>query len=645
MSVFAEKLDGLLETIQAAKAGVDLQRLSLALRDGSRRVTYAVGSGGSAIAAQYLASCRQTLGATAPTLVQTPLQFALDDAPLAEAEVWLFSAGGSNPDILGAFDAARRRGARQIRLITAAPASSLAEQITAAGGALHLALTADERDGFLATHSLTAAVTVLLLAADHCGPAPRTEPLFLEFVAAARARLGRPQRDAVAALFATVQRDDTLFVLQDPRLDAPALLIETCAWEAGLCPVQRTDFRNFAHGRHVWLAHRGAHSFILALTGRETRHIWADIAAALPGEVRTTARDAGSCGRFETAVALLDGFTVVEALGRATGIDPARPKAGDFAEALYEAPSLRDVSRSLTPGIRVKGSAVRRRDDPAMRDIDLAAAEATFRQTLAHSTFRGLVLDYDGTLVTYEGRFEPMDADLAAELNRLLDDGLMLAVATGRGGSAGEDLRKVLAERHWDGVVVSYYNGGHTQPLRDDLAAQTLPSDPRLDPARVWLKQSRAFKAKPKFRDRPVQISIEIADLADVELITQGFATEANPEGGLRLARSSHTLDICLAEACKTTAAALLAERTQSSLESILCIGDSGAIFGNDHALLGLPRGVSVGRVCDRLETAWSLFGEAVTGPEAVLRILRALEPGIDGHHLRVETLGGLDRA
>lgn len=643
MSVFAEKLDGLTETLQAAAAGTDVVRLGAAIRQGLNRAVYAVGSGGSAIAAEFLSSCRRTLGSAA-TLVQTPLQFALDDADLQDADVWLFSAGGSNPDILGAFDAALARNAKSIHLLTVSSSSPLSIRLAGRPGAsVHLTPTAGVRDGFLATHSLIAAVTALLLGADNCGPDPRRADLLAEFAAAAAARLSADARRTVGDVLGSLRRNDTLFVLQDPRLDPSALLVETCAWEAGLCAVQRTDFRNFAHGRHVWLAHRGPESFILALTGTETRSVWADIEHALPTAVRRTAYEAGSCGRVETAVSLIDALVVVEAIGLATGIDPGRPGAGEFAEALYEAPSLQSVSERLSPAVRKKASAVRLRDHPSGRDLDLPAAAKAFVDTLARSSFRGLVLDYDGTLVTHEGRKEPMSEALAGQITRLLDEGLGLAIATGRGGSAGEDLRKVLPERHWDNIVVSYYNGGHTQPLRTNIEDQRPASDSRLDAPRAWLPQSKAFLSEPRFRDSHVQLTIEMANLSDVSILAEEFAAEANPDGRLRLARSSHTVDICLADACKTTAAAMLADRTQTSLDCILCIGDSGAILGNDHALLGLPRGISVGRVCDRPEAAWSLFGDRLIGPDAVLAILRVLKPGIDGHRLGVDDLEGLD--
>jgi hypothetical protein len=95
-----------------------------------------------------------------------------------------------------------------------------------------------------------------------------------------------------------LERTDTLLVLDDPQLRAIGVLIETSMWETAICPVQRSDFRNFAHGRHVWLTQRPEHTWLLALTGRDGRPIWSPIDRLLPAEVRRTSFDFGGAGRF-----------------------------------------------------------------------------------------------------------------------------------------------------------------------------------------------------------------------------------------------------------------------------------------------------------------------------------------------------------
>src|SRR3546814_21059969 len=83
-------------------------------------------------------------------------------------------------------------------------------------------------------------------------------------------------------IFETLTDRHILIIVADPQLRAISTLIETSAWEAALCPVQCTDFRNFAHGRHAWIHHRRDRTILPALTGRETRQVWEPLAAGLP---------------------------------------------------------------------------------------------------------------------------------------------------------------------------------------------------------------------------------------------------------------------------------------------------------------------------------------------------------------------------
>ncbi len=113
------------------------------------------------------------------------------------------------------------------------------------------------------------------------------------------------------------------------------LLIETSVWETALCGIQRTDHRNFAHGRHVWLQRRPDETMIVSLVGPESIGVWKAIEKSVPANVRRFCFDAKNCGRFENAVGALRALTIVEALGKATAIDPAKPGVGQFAGDIY----------------------------------------------------------------------------------------------------------------------------------------------------------------------------------------------------------------------------------------------------------------------------------------------------------------------
>lgn len=631
MSTFASKIDRLVDTL-ARRTDAEIRALAAALASGLSKRVVAVGSGGSAIAAEYLAVCRRSLS-SADTHVQTPLEFVLGSEDLGDTDVWIFSASGANTDVIAVAHALRTRGCRRAHVVTREAESILKEVVAPLEGlTFHVLSTADPKDGFLATHSLVAVVQALLLASDALSPNPLGPALARQFAEDAAEAATREARDSFADRLASISQQHTVFVLQDPRLTPMALLVETCAWEAALCAVQRTDLRNFAHGRHVWLGRRSTSSFVLALTGAETVTIWNEIRSVLPDGVASYEIQLGNCGRYRNAIGVIVGLCLVEAIGRATGIDPGRPGIAPFSKELFDSTSLLNVERKLTARLRHKAAAVCGRDAPDLYDFDLAAIGQAQEERLAAASFAALVVDYDGTMITAQDREKPPAADIIAELERLMREGLNLAIATGRGGSAGEALRACFPDRQ-DDILISYYNGALTRRLRDDISAAAPSPDSDLDEARQWLKTAPGVGIGPVFHDSGLQLTVFLGQLEDEADFIARFETEANASGKARLVRSGHTLDVCSSASCKTSVAHQLAREAGVAIDDILCIGDSGSWRGNDHVLLGLPSGISVNRVCHRADVCWSLFGARLTGPAALLRILKSLEKRKSGGH------------
>ncbi|MBX9910293.1 MAG: HAD hydrolase family protein [Beijerinckiaceae bacterium] len=555
------------------------------------------------------------------------MELVIESASLASNQVWLFTANGENPDILAAFDAAVARGAASIQIVTSKPGSLL---IAAAAGhptaQVHIVPVRDPKDGFLATHSLVGAVTALLLAFDQAAEFPVGEELPKAYGDAGREILAGPRREAMRELLAPFAGRSTLLVLEDPRLSSIGTLIETSLWECAICAVQRTDFRNFAHGRHVWLHKRAQDTAIIALTGTETMEVWADIASQVPANCAVSSLDHGNCGRLQNALGILQGLTVVEALGSLSGIDPGKPGTGAFARPIYDAPSLSAANARLHPSVRQKQAAVVRRDHPENRGEDLPARFRGFTERLAASAIAGLILDYDGTLVTYTGRFQPPREELITELRRLLGLGLLVGVATGRGKSAGEDLRPLIPQEHHPDILIGYYNGAYLQPLSVDIKKQRPSVSPRVAAVAKWIDDNPSLLSKQEFKNSGPQLSVDLEVVRDPESFAREFMQAFGGAGDLRIVQSSHTFDICLASACKTAVMQAMSKRSKSPDAKFLCVGDSGGRAGNDHILLGTPLGISVDEVCDRVGACWSLFGAEIRGPDALLRLLRALD-------------------
>jgi hypothetical protein len=625
MSVFSDKLDALTFTIAAA-AMVPCDELAVEIRRGASAPATAVGSGGSATTAAYLAGCRRSFGAP-PTWLTTPAEFVLSGEQARGTPIWLFSGSGNNTDILAAFETARTLGDQELNIVTSNPSGELSGRAAGAGARVHLAPTGGAKDGFLATHSLAAAITVLLRASG-LAAGGSDSGLADRFRKNAGDALDEGRRRAQSAALSSLKRDDVLLVVQDPRLNPAGITIETSAWEAALCPVQRVDFRNFAHGRHVWASHRPENLFLLALTGTETRPLWQEIAVLLPPSVRRYAVDFADCGRFQNAISVLEALTLVESVGAAVGIDPGKPGVSEFGRELFASPSLEKLARQLTEPIRAKRAAVVRYDPPDAGDHDLFACAADVHALWTGSNIAGLVLDYDGTVVTTADRFEAVRSDISGALAGLLKQGLKLAVATGRGKSAGERMREALPRELRTDVLMGYYNGACVRPLPTPLADEPPDPAPEIAAAYGWLIETGRVP-REKIKNSAVQLTLPLEAVANFDGLEADLVVAGHT--GLRLARSSHTVDICLVTACKTAVVDALALRWNLAIGSILRVGDSGGPQGNDHALLACELGITVGDVCARPRHGWPLFGPDVAGPDALIRLLHALKPVGDG--------------
>lgn len=627
---FSAKLDALPATIDLF-GGYDPSPLAAALVQGAQRHALAVGSGGSAIAAEYFSRCRDSLG-LGPTSVQTPMQTVLEMHGLMGSDVWLFSAGGDNPDVTAAAQAALDRRCARLHLVTRNPDSAAAKIVRRGRGAVHVVPVADPKDGYLATHSLVASTTALLVASDLASRDPRGAEVLLRMLSA-RIATGRDTvaRSEAVELLAGVRRNDTMIVVADPLLRPLSVLLDTSIWESSLSPVQTTDFRNFAHGRHTWLHHRADETFILALTGTDSRATWSVIDAVLPPSIRRLAIDHGSCGRLESALSLLDGLNVIEALGAIFRIDPGKPGIGEFGRSIYEDRSLADTAARMPSNVRHKRAAMARSDMMDTESDPLVSIGRSRLKMLSDANIGGAVFDYDGTIVSTSGRYGPPNAAIVDELVRLHRAGLAIGVATGRGGSVGEELRRLLPPDITKSILVGYYNGGRLRTADVNIKEEPAQPDLAIQEAAAWLHGRGDLFLHPEFEVRDVQITVNMDALRHPYRFALDIAAcPALAAGRVRIMGSGHSYDIVPAASSKL----LVVETMKATMppgSEILCFGDSGSRTGNDHAFLAHPFGVSVGDVCSVPDGCWSLFGANPTGPEALLKVLQALVPSTDG--------------
>lgn len=632
----SSKLDAVPATLDLV-AGFDPAPIATSLMQGNGRHALAIGSGGSVIAAEYFVRCRDSLG-LGPTSVATPMRAVADHHSLKSTQVWLFSAGGDNPDVIAAAQAVIDRGCVDLNLITRNPDGAAAAIVRQVGGAVHVVPVADLKDGYLATHSLLAMTVGLLLASAMASREPASSPAPLELIAA-RLTGSRDvsERSHLVEQWAGFRTSDTLIIAADPLLRPVASLLDTSLWEASLCPVQTTDFRNLAHGRHAWLHHRADDTVVLALTGSTSRASWAAIDDVLPDGLRRTALDHGRCGRLENLLGLIDGLSLIEAIGETLGIDPGKPGIGEFGRAIYDDRSLEKLAHDLPPRVRHKRAAMAKADASHPEQPSLASIGSERLRTLEEADVGGAVFDYDGTIVTTDGRYEVPDQRIVDELVRLHRAGLKLGIATGRGGSVGDDLRKVLPADLLSSMVIGYYNGGYLRTADVQIELDPPAQSAAIAATASWLEKRNDLFLEKRYKAGPMQISVDMHRLKHPYRFALDLAAcPLLASGEVRISASGHSFDIVPSSSSKAAVVEAIREAARPRTV-ILCFGDSGAAWGNDHALLSHPHGVSVGEVCGAPNGCWSLFGGTILGPEALLRLLAALVPCVSGE-IRLDT-------
>lgn len=621
MSLFSSKLDKLDGTVSLA-AAADRRGLATSLRQCEAKTVVAIGSGGSLTTAEFFAACRSDLGHQA-TIVATPMAYVMDAIP-AESDVWLFSASGNNPDIIGALEKAVRIPARSIEICTSGAGGELARL----GGKLrtarvHFAPVVDEQDSFLATHSVVSATSRLILASDALAGVVTPEERAKRMMSDTTQLLSVETRRAMLSTLSPMQSRRTLFLLHDPRLNAAASVVETDLWEAGICAIQRTDFRNFAHGRHVWLSKHADETFVLALTCEESQPIWQAIREELPESIVSAHFDFGRAGRGAQFEAIIKMLTVIEAIGVLMGVDPGKPGVADFGRRIFEMRHLRTEASREDASVRRKRRSEAKIDPPGRTPTAWEQTRREFRDNLAAAKIGGLVLDYDGTVVATAHRRDPPDQNVSRAIIALLEHGLLVGFATGRGSSVGDKLREFIPAQHHANVVVGYYNGGLVAPLSVDI--REIPRSPNADLSRFHNElcklQLFANGWRPKLSAFQISLPLEKV-LGGIDVVD---AVEAMlPLGRLKLVRSAHSIDIVCGETEKVCVVDAIATRLDPS-DAILRIGDSGEAHGNDYALLGSHLGLSVDKVCHRADCCWNPLPSQVAGPSGLLHVLRSL--------------------
>lgn len=589
----------------------------------------ATGSGGSLTAAYMAALLHENTGMVSKSV--TPLELTNSTKSIKQACVLAFSAGGNNADIISAFKFAAENEVRHLLACCMRSQSRLrllADKYSYSS-CFDLDLPSG-KDGFLATNSLIGFVTLLIRAYGNLYPHIGT--LSHDLI------LTQDKYDYIGLKAKPIVNKTTWVTLYGKWGLPSAFDLESKCTEAALCNVQLADYRNFAHGRHHWLAKRSDESGVVALITPDDVNIAEKTLNLLPHNVpilTLQTEEKGPVGSLELLVKVLN---LVYIRSIAQGIDPGRPGVPQFGRKIYNMRfSLKNNKKALGINSQLESIILRKSNCPSLLDMTNESlnywkqAYEAFMYKLTNTSFGSVVFDYDGTLCDFDERYTGPKPEVGYQLVQILEKGLCIGVATGRGKSVRIDLQELIPEKYWEQVIIGYHNGSDIAPLSSDKHPNKNDFQcAQIESINNTLNKNWELNSIAKIECRPRQVSIEPVVATKwkrvKEIVIETIARIS--VGEVQVLESSHSLDVVssgvsklhLVKACEEHA------RGVGMSDAVLCIGDKGKWPGNDYELLSNPYSLSVDTVSSEPMSCWNLSKPGHRGVQATLYYLQSLD-------------------
>ncbi|WP_146232837.1 MULTISPECIES: hypothetical protein [unclassified Curtobacterium] len=560
----------------------------------SSRHAYMIASGGAAPAAAIAAKLHSDNGASAE--VVSPLAFIERRALPTDSIAVVFSARARHPDSSMAVSHALAHGLHVVLLTTRSP-SELAAPFNSFRVHVITVPTARPKDGFLATGSVLSMSTVVARAYESTLPPTLSLPALPELTS-----------------------EGPLVVLYGSGGYPAALDIQIRYEELGLAPVELADYRNFAHGRHVGLQRRASHAAVLALITPEVEAIAERTLRTVPSAIRIVrirTTTPGVAGSLQLLAAAMQTPTLRAA---AQNLALSKPPVPAFGRELYHLPFKRLFPTPEDNPVTRKARAIGTTSSDALPLVRVAYDR--WRLWVGRQRFTTIVLDYDGTCVDTTARYELPRAEIRDALLQLLQNGLQLAFASGRGSSLYTALQAWVPEHLRSQVQLGLHNGAWEQALDAPL---TPPKDES-----AWVQEVCASLAAfvelgaIVVRQGHQQVGVEPAGNGASVAAARSIVNSVVEllDAPVQVVSSGHSVDVVAADSGKAPFLRKLQQRSGAAL----AVGDQGAPGGNDFALLTATKlSVSVDRCSPALDRCWPLGRSGQRGPDALLDVVGML--------------------
>ncbi|MBL0745717.1 HAD hydrolase family protein [Chryseolinea lacunae] len=627
---FEAELEKLEKTYEwALKA--DVSGISETIRNTWGYPLLSVGSGGSFSAAEFQAFIHRTFSSSIGHAI-TPVETISALPRNGEVSVWLISASGNNVDIYRAFQHAALREMKFVNAIVGRNETRLHEASAKHQYTNCFAFPMPYgKDGFLATNSLLAFTVILYRAYNDVGNGTTQLPQTLNalFKKCMDNFHGFEQiKEATKSLW----KKKYLHIIYSLNLKPAALDIESKFTEAGLISSHLADIRNFAHGRHHWFSKHPEDSGIIALSTNNDYEVTARTLGLLPATIPKAHISFKTIDGIEAIAGVILSMYLTSWLGKEKGIDPGRPGVPPYGSKIYRL----TANPGFISSVKTQEVAIARKRKLAPLSYDSesenlwSGAYKKFTKRLAAAKIGGVILDYDGTVVDSDKRWDPPRQDMADELTRLLSEGVVIGFATGRGKSIRSDLQQVIPQKFWNKVIIGYYNGSELKALSDNtkLSTATTPI-PELEVLFEKLKNNFFLSTLADFDPKKHQLTIKrkknkaLSETFLWDLVQDEFYHRDEHAG--EVLRSSHSIDIIATNVSKLSVVKEIRKKIRNG-DVILSIGDRGRWPGNDAKLLNESLSLSVDEVCFSPETCWNLCPAGIRGAQGTLYYLSRLK-------------------
>lgn len=600
-----------LSATYAAAMREDVARLKDAIAGASESSVIGVGSGGSFTVASLLCNLHETYTGRV-SRSSTPLEIICNPTLASSSPVFLISAEGKNPDITEALERARHHSARPVHVLTNRSDSPLMAGVSQLSDVNAHVFDLDEKDGYLATNSLLLDAVLVARAYGELDGHADGLPAAIDDLTIGDQTISQWIDSAASFVEAATQRG-AVVVTYSPLLYPIAADLESKLSEAALLHCQLADLRSFAHGRHLWLAERPQDIVILALIEPSLGELWRRMSELFPSEVPTFTMALSGALPRDLIAGLVGQMHLVQAIAEKMGKDPGRPDVPQFGRDLYyiDLPKIIPLPGTHVPAEeQSKYDVLGARWPSPRKRSEMSKAREAFVSAITQQQFRAIVFDYDGTLCASQRKSAPPSAPIVNHIRRLVDAGVLVGIASGRGDSIQEQLATVLPEDVLSRLFLGLYNGGWigSAIFPPEVPKGTVEFLSHV--TRITRKlQSLGVPIERIKTTHPYQVSIRFRDGLPTDQMWFVVA-DALRQAGLStssLFRSKHSVDVLAPGVGKSQLIAHMIQQEKVDPYQVLTMGDQGAWPGNDVSLLEHRFSLSVDLPSRRLDRGWKL--------------------------------------